>query len=339
MFYKIFRSIFFCLEAEKAHVVAFQLFDILYRAGLLNLFFKKPPNHPVNVMGISFPNPVGIAAGLDKNGTHLEALGSLGFGFIEIGTVTPQPQDGNLKPRLFRIPQHEALINKMGFNNVGVKKLALNLLQSNYTGILGINIGKNADTSLENAHRDYTFCLRELYEFGDYFTINISSPNTNNLRNLQKKQLLRKLLEHVIKERDISAKKLGIKKPLLVKLSPDLNYQELKDATDIVSSLGIEGIIATNTTISRCNLEYQEHCDYQGGLSGKPLMEKSTDFLKQVSREVGQSATIIGVGGVNSADDALLKFRAGANLIQIYTGLIYTGPSLLREILRKLSLR
>lgn len=286
-------------------------------------------------MGLTFPNPVGVAAGLDKNGNYLDIFETMGFGFVELGTVTPLPQNGNPKPRLFRISSFEGLINRMGFNNVGADRVAENILNSKYSGILGINIGKNHTTKIETAHEDYVRCLDRLYDLADYFTVNISSPNTRGLRDLQKNEYLRSFLEKVIRRRNELARKFKKKKPILVKLSPDLNSMELKEVVETVSICKYDGIIATNTTTYRDN-ELQRHSngEQKGGLSGGPLMDKSTSALRQIRQILGSNRmTLIGVGGILCGNDAKLKVEAGADLIQIYTGFIYKGPRLIRHIL------
>ncbi len=332
MLYRLARSLLFSFEPEKAHHIAFKILETIDKVGALGVLGERLPNNPVNTMGISFPNRIGLAAGLDKNGAYLDVLGKLGFGFIEIGTVTPEPQDGNAKPRLFRISPCEALINRLGFNNLGAVNVANNLNKSKYKGILGINIGKNADTPISQAHLDYKFCLQKLYELGDYFTINISSPNTQGLRELQKKILLDKLLAEITHERDLLAEAFGKKKPLVIKVSPDLDMVELHDLTHIIKHHSIDGIIATNTTLSRDYVEGFPHSQQAGGLSGKPLFSRSTNILKKLHQSLGKSSTLIGVGGITSAEDAVEKFQSGAQLIQLYTGLIYQGPGLLKKL-------
>ncbi len=330
--YKIIRPLIFSLEAEKAHDFVFQILKYSAKLGIGDLLTDKVPNMPVSAMGISFPNPIGLAAGLDKNGDHLDTLGSFGFGFIEIGTVTPKPQHGNPQPRLFRLKSQKALINRLGFNNEGVAAMISNIKNSSYKGILGINIGKNSETPLESAYQDYIFCLQKLYLLADYFTINVSSPNTKDLRNLQKPNYFNNLINKITDARDELSEKHGTRKPLVIKLSPDLEEHEILEITETLKVRKIDGVIATNTTTSRDFSGKLKYSNEVGGLSGAPLFSKSTYVLEKLNAKIGKEAVLIGVGGIMSADDALKKFQAGARLIQLYTGLIYKGPSLLPNI-------
>ena len=330
--YKIIRPLIFSLEPEKAHDFVFKILKYLAKLGIGDLLTEKVPGIPVSAMGISFPNPIGLAAGLDKNGDHLDTLGSLGFGFIEIGTVTPRPQQGNPHPRLFRLTNQKALINRLGFNNQGVAAMISNIKNSNYKGILGINIGKNSDTPLKSAYQDYILCLQKLYLLADYFTVNVSSPNTKNLRNLQKPNYFNNLINKITDARDQLSEKHGVRKPLVIKLSPDLEGHEILEITETLNFHKIDGVIATNTTTSRDFSEELKYSNEVGGLSGAPLFSKSTYVLEQLNGTIGKEAVLIGVGGIMSGDDALKKFQAGAKLIQLYTGLIYKGPSLLPNI-------
>lgn len=302
------------------------------RLHLLEALMPVVPDNPVKLMGLEFRNPVGLAAGLDKNGECIDAFAALGFGFIEIGTVTPRPQPGNPKPRLFRIPQRQAIINRMGFNNHGVEHLVANVRRASYQGVLGINIGKNKDTPNENALDDYVYCLRKVYEHASYVTVNISSPNTPGLRTLQHGDALRSLLSGLKAEQLVLQRASGKRVPVLVKISPDSTPDELSSMTQAIAEFEFEGVIATNTTSTRVGVEGMLHADEQGGLSGSPLRERSTDVIAHVTRELAGRLPVIGVGGILSADDALAKRQSGAALVQVYTGFIYRGPALVREV-------
>lgn len=328
MMYSLARPLLFSLSPERVHELTLSWLDRAYRLGLIKAKMLKKP---VTCMGIEFPNPVGLAAGLDKNGAHIDALAALGFGFIEIGTVTPRPQVGNPKPRLFRIPQAKAIINRMGFNNDGVDQLVENVKKANYKGVLGINIGKNADTSLENAVEDYLYCLDKVYHYASYVTVNISSPNTKNLRNLQNGDALTLLLS-TLKARQLElAEQYQHYVPLVLKISPDLTTEEVYFISSALLQYNIDGLIVTNTSLSREGVENFVFADEEGGLSGAPVFEKSTACLKQFSTCLKQKIPLIGVGGVLTGDQALEKQNAGAQLVQVYTGLIYTGPKLVLD--------
>ena len=329
MLYSLLRPLLFSLDPEAAHCVTFNAIEKAYRLGLL-------PGHPFacesrNVMGIDFPNPVGLAAGLDKDGNHINALAALGFGFIEIGTVTPRPQPGNPQPRLFRIPQAKAIINRLGFNNHGVDKLVANIRHSNYQGILGINIGKNYDTPLEKATDDYLICLRKVYPYASYVVVNISSPNTLNLRQLQNTAELDCLLDVLKLEQRKLADEHGKYTPLAVKIAPDLEPAQIEAIATLLMKHRIDGVIATNTTLSRAGVETLPHAREAGGLSGAPLTRRATAVIRQLHGALQDALPIIGVGGIMCAADAKEKMDAGASLVQIYTGLIYRGPDLVRE--------
>lgn len=287
-------------------------------------------------MGIEFPNPVGLAAGLDKNAQCIDALGAMGFGFIEVGTVTPRPQPGNPRPRMFRLTRERAIINRLGFNNLGVDALVANVRKSSYSGVLGINIGKNFDTPNERALEDYATCLRAVYPLADYVTVNISSPNTKNLRALQSGAALSILLRGLGRLRRELTHKHGRRVPLVVKIAPDLERTEVDMLGRILVDNGIDGAIATNTTINRTGVEGSEHASEAGGLSGAPLMGPSTDVLEWLSSAVDGALPIIGVGGILNGDDARRKREAGARLLQLYTGLVFRGPSLVRECIEAL---
>src|SRR5579864_7637609 len=288
-------------------------------------------------MGLDFPNPVGLAAGLDKDGEHIEGLAALGFGFVEIGAVTPRPQPGNPRPRLFRLPEAEALINRLGFNSAGADVVAENLGRSRYRGILGINVGKNADTPNESAAEDYVACLRKLYVHASFVTANVSSPNTKNLRALQRADELDALLLALTAERDRLAREHGRRVPLAVKIAPDLDEAGTEALADRVGARGIDAVIATNTTLSREGVEHLPSGSEQGGLSGTPLKARATAMVAKLRRALPARVPIIGVGGIASAADAREKLDAGASLVQLYTALVYKGPGLVGEIVRGLA--
>lgn len=321
--YRWMQKLLFQFNAETAHHITLTSLQIAYQLGITPLLYKTISN-PINVMGLTFPNRIGLAAGLDKNAEYIDAIASLGFGFIEVGTITPRPQTGNLKPRLFRLPQQEAIINRMGFNNKGAHYVSDRLKTKRYRGILGINIGKNRDTPLEKAHEDYLYCFDVLKNYASYFTINISSPNTEGLRSLQHGELLSKLLK------ELKAKQLTESRyiPLVVKIAPDLTEDELKDIAFIIANEKMDGVIATNTTLRRPRIESKE----AGGLSGRPLFEPSTEILKKLRSFLPESIPIIASGGIMDQQTAQVKFEAGAVLLQVYTGLIYRGPSLIQQL-------
>ncbi|MDA8094588.1 MAG: quinone-dependent dihydroorotate dehydrogenase [Betaproteobacteria bacterium] len=329
--YRLLRPLLFRLPPETAHHLTLALLDARHAGGAGSLLTPAIPCRPRTVMGLSFPNPVGLAAGLDKNGEHIAALADLGFGFIEVGTVTPRPQPGNPAPRLFRVPQAEGLINRMGFNNAGVERLVENVQRARYPGILGINIGKNFDTPLERAADDYLACLRAVYRWASYVTVNISSPNTKNLRQLQHAQELGALLSALRSEQATLAATHGKHVPLVLKIAPDLTSDELLAIADLCLDHHIEAVIATNTTVARDGIEGMRHATESGGLSGAPLRCRSTGIIKQLSLAVRGRIPIIGVGGIMNGLDALEKIKAGASLVQLYSGLIYRGPRLVAE--------
>lgn len=295
---------------------------------------QAPSCRPVEAFGLKFQNPVGLAAGLDKNGDYIHALAKLGFGFLEIGTITPRAQKGNSKPRLFRLTNDQAIINRMGFNNKGVDYLVDKVTQTNYSGILGINIGKNFDTSLEDAHKDYSLCMEKVFAHASYITVNISSPNTPGLRDLQAGVALEQLLEILKQKQHSLERKHNKKTPLLVKLAPDMDEHQIREAARLFIKLDVDGVIATNTTTTRPDALTSIHKDEQGGLSGKPLTSLSTQIIHQLNRTLNGAIPIIGVGGINSADDAKAKLNAGAALVQIYSGLIYQGAGLIQKAVK-----
>ena len=328
MLYSLARPLLFSLAPERAHELTLSLLKSAHRMGMMR---QSIASKPVTCMGIQFPNPVGLAAGLDKNGAYIDALAGLGFGFIEIGTITPRPQAGNPHPRLFRLVEAKAIINRMGFNNDGVDKLVENVKASKFKGILGINIGKNADTPVENAVDDYLICLEKVYNYASYVTVNISSPNTKNLRSLQSGDALTELLETLRKRQLELAEEHQHYVPLVLKVAPDLSAEDIEFIAKQLLQFKIDGLIVTNTTLSREGVENLKYADEAGGLSGAPVFEKSTACLAAFSKALDGQIPLIGVGGILSGEQALAKQNAGANLVQIYSGLIYTGPTLIKD--------
>ncbi len=328
--YHHIRDLLFRLDAETSHELSLDMLGAAERLHLLGLLTKPVPSNPVNLWGLTFDNPVGLAAGLDKNGDYFNALGVLGFGFVEIGTITPRPQPGNPQPRLFRIPEAQGIINRMGFNNKGVDHLVAQVKKRRYNGVLGINIGKNATTPVENAVDDYLICLRKVYEHADYITVNISSPNTPGLRNLQFGDSLSQLLAPLKKEQGLLQQATGKQVPLLVKIAPDMDESEIAQVAGILIQEGMDGVIATNTTISRACVEEYENGGEAGGLSGLPVRDKSTWVIRTLNSCLGGKLPIIGVGGIFDAASAADKIRAGASLVQVYSGFIYEGPALIQ---------
>jgi dihydroorotate dehydrogenase len=331
MAYKLLRNLLFQLSPEVAHEASLDLISASERIGLLRPFIKLPVADPVNVMGITFSNPVGLAAGLDKNGDHIDGLAALGFGSIEIGTVTPRPQPGNPKPRLFRIKERGAIINRMGFNNLGVDYLVENVKKSRFRGTLGINVGKNFDTPVEDATNDYLIGIRKVYAHASYITVNVSSPNTPGLRDLQFGDSLKQLLEAIKAEQLLLQKKHGKTVPIAIKIAPDMSQDEIILVADTFKQFEVDGVIATNTTLSRDGVEGCMNADEMGGLSGAPLTHMSTDVIRMLYAELGDNIPIIGVGGIVDGASAADKVEAGAKLVQIYTGFIYHGPELIRD--------
>ncbi len=333
MLYSLARPILFCAEPETAHHLAFAALDAQAKLGLARVWAGYLPAKPVSVMGIEFPNPIGLAAGLDKNAEHMNALAQLGFGFIEIGTLTPKPQPGNAQPRMFRLVEHEGLINRLGFNNKGVYD-ALPRLRARKLGIpVGVNIGKNAATPIENAVDDYLKALRAVYETADYVTVNISSPNTKNLRDLQATVAVSKLVTKLITERDLLKRTRGKYVPLTVKIAPDLNDNDLIDTVKAICDSGADAIISSNTTLAREGVSGHQHAREAGGLSGAPLTAHADRVLERVVK-ASKDIPVIGVGGVMSIADAQRKMDIGAKLVQIYTGMLYRGPSFVGELVR-----
>lgn len=328
--YNLLRPALFTLDPETAHDATLTSLNTAYCLGL-SRFLPRPSDNPRTVMGITFPNPVGLAAGLDKNGDCINGLSALGFGFIEIGTITPRPQPGNPRPRLFRLPEANAIINRMGFNNHGVDALISNVEKANFKGVLGINIGKNADTPIEKAADDYLLCLRKVYAHASYVTVNISSPNTKNLRQLQGGDELDALLSQLKSAQKQLAQEHGKHVPLALKIAPDLDAEQIKQIAALLMKHRIDGVIATNTTLSREGVENLPHGNETGGLSGAPVKDKSTTVIRALSAELQGALPIIGVGGILNGADALEKIQAGASLVQVYSGLIYRGWGLVGE--------
>jgi len=335
--YPLFRPLLFAADPELAHDVALGGLDAAARVGLAQLAASRLPQAPVEAMGLRFPNRVGLAAGLDKNAAHLKGLATLGFGFIEAGTVTPRAQPGNPRPRMFRVVEAQALVNRLGFNNGGVDAFVANVARSGYRGILGINIGKNFDTPNERAADDYVACLRAVHAHANYVTINVSSPNTKGLRDLQAEAALSALLARIVAERDDLAQKHGRCVPLAVKIAPDLDDAAVNAVARLLVAHRLDGVIATNTTIARDGVAGLPHADEAGGLSGAPLRERSTAVLRTLAKALDGALPIIGVGGILAAGDAQQKIDAGATLVQLYTGLIYRGPDLVAECVRALA--
>lgn len=342
MLYPIARKIFFALDAETAHGLGMNALSFMNATGFAGLFAKPAISCPVEVMGLTFPNPVGLAAGLDKNGDYIDGLARLGFGSIEIGTITPRPQDGNPKPRLFRIPEAQGIINRMGFNNAGVDRLLENVRAAQFSkngGILGINIGKNATTPIEKAAEDYLICLEKVYNDASYITVNISSPNTKNLRELQKDEALDDLLAQLKTRQEQLAESYGRYVPMALKIAPDLDDTQVTAIADALRRHRMDGVIATNTTLSREGVEGLPNGSETGGLSGAPVFKKSTEVLKKLANALQGEVPIIGVGGILSGKDAIEKIESGASMVQLYSGFIYRGPELIHEIAETLSQR
>lgn len=336
-FFNLSRRALLALEPERAHDLALIGLDRLHAWGCLKPPLSSQSMSPRQVMGLSFPNPVGLAAGLDKNGAHIPALNALGFGFIEVGTVTPRPQPGNPKPRVFRIPQAEGLINRLGFNNRGVDTLLSNIRSSKHRGILGINIGKNFDTPIERAAQDYLQAFRRVYPLASYVTLNISSPNTENLRKLQGAEALSELLGALSELRDECSRQQGRHIPIAVKIAPDLTEGALDDVADILLARRMDAVIATNTTLSREGVRQYRHGEEIGGLSGPPLRQKSIHTIESLAKRLRGQLPIIGVGGISDGESAKRALDAGASLIQLYTGLIYRGPRVIDDICKAIA--
>ena len=330
MFYALARPFLFALDPETAHKLALRF------SGLAGLLAQNPPACPVRVMGLDFPNPVGLAAGLDKDAEHVAALASLGFGFLELGGVTPRPQPGNPRPRLFRIPEARAIINRYGLNSVGVDDFVSNLSRFSTKCIIGVNIGKNKETPNESAADDYEHCLEKLYPHVDYVTLNVSSPNTVGLRDLQSAEALSALLAGIKARREKLRERHGRNVALVLKIAPDLDEAQIRGIAAVVRREQIDGVAATNTTVSRDGVEQLPGANEQGGLSGAPLRERSTRVLRILAQELKGEIPLIGVGGILSGVDAVEKLDAGASLVQLYSGLIYRGPALVNECVKEI---
>lgn len=335
MLYSLARQALFQLDTEMSHHVTLDLIAAAERLRLLPHLIPEP-ELPVNVMGLSFKSPVGLAAGMDKNGDYIDGLASLGFGFIEVGTVTPRAQPGNPRPRLFRLPERQAIINRMGFNNKGIDYMCERIEASRYSGILGVNIGKNFDTPVENALDDYLICMKKAYRLASYIVVNISSPNTPGLRSLQFGESLQRLLDGLKNEQEKQAGQCLRRVPLVVKIAPDMTEEEVDMFAKQVLASGIEGVIATNTTMSRPGLDNFPVAKEAGGLSGAPVFDASNQVLQWLSPRLEGKVPIIGVGGIMKPEDALRKFELGASLVQLYTGFIYEGPALIWQIVKAL---
>lgn len=332
--YKLLRNILFCLPAEASHNFALRAMKIGGGLGASALLAANTAKaQPKRVMGIDFPHVVGLAAGLDKNADYVDALASMGFGFIEVGTLTPRPQPGNPKPRMFRLKSEQAIINRLGFNNKGIEHACGNIAKLRSRGVLGINIGKNFDTAVEQANQDYIYCLRKAYQLADYITVNISSPNTPGLRNLQFGDEFNSLLDQLKEEQARLEAEHKMYTPIAVKLAPDMTEEQIASCCESLLSRQFDGVIATNTTLDRSLVVSHPFAGEAGGLSGAPLSKKSCEVLQCIKAEIGDRMPIIGVGGIMSADHAQQRLAAGADLLQIYTGFIYQGPSLIEDIL------
>lgn len=332
MYYSIMKKVLFQLDPEYAHTLTLQQLRRITDNSLAFLIRQSIPTKPVSCMGLSFKNPLGLAAGLDKNGECIDAFGAMGFGHIEVGTVTPSPQPGNEKPRLFRLLEAEGLINRMGFNNYGVDNLVENIKRTHFGGIIGINIGKNTETAVELAKDDYLICMEKVYLYAGYIAINISSPNTKDLRLVQYGEALDDLLSAIKNKQQIMHKAHHKYVPVALKIAPDLSEEELIHIADSLVRHNIDGVIATNTTLDRTLIQGLNYCEQMGGLSGRPLQLRSTEVIRRLSDELKGKLPIIGVGGINSLTAAREKIVAGATLLQLYSGLIFHGPRLIKEI-------
>ena len=334
MFYELIRPLLFRMDAERAHHATLRLLALGHR---LRMVRQRVPELPTQAMGLTFANPVGLAAGLDKNGACIDALAALGFGFIEVGTVTPRPQPGNPKPRMFRLPEHKAVINRLGFNNDGVEALLANIERARWRGVLGINIGRNKDTPNERAVGDYLHCLERVYPLASYVTVNISSPNTQGLRDLQEEELLKRFVGGLRERQEQLRGQHGRHVPMLIKIAPDLDQPALDGMAAVMLEAKVDGLICTNTTIARDAVAGHRHGGESGGLSGKPLLKPSTAVLRGLRDRLGSQITLIGVGGICAGKDAAAKIQAGANLVQCYSGLVYRGPRLVGECIEAIA--
>jgi len=334
--YSLAKPFLFRLDAEQAHGLGLKAIEAAYRAGLNPLLASKPPGLITKAFGIEFANPVGLAAGLDKNGEHIDALMALGFGFVEIGTTTPRPQEGNPKPRMFRLPERMAVINRLGFNNTGVDELVRNVERARRNGILGINIGKNRGTPNDKAAADYIYCLERVFALADYVTVNISSPNTSGLRDLQEEETLRRFIGELRGAQEELGSVNGHRTPMLLKISPDMTDAEMDGVAEVLNRARIDGVIVGNTTIDRSEIAGHALAGEAGGLSGAPLYARATTALRKMRLRLDDSIPIIGVGGITSGADAAGKIAAGAKLVQFYTGMVFRGPELVAECVASL---
>jgi len=336
--YSTLRKALFALDPERAHHLSLDAIGAAERLGMMSLIKRPIAHDPVELMGLTLPNPVGLAAGLDKNAQAFNGLGALGFGFVEVGTVTPRPQPGNPLPRLFRVEEADAIINRMGFNNLGVDYLIQRVKHRRYKGVLGINVGKNFDTPVEKAADDYCLCMEKVYRYADYITANVSSPNTKGLRDLQFGDSLNRLLGNIKDKQMELAQKSDRYVPVAVKIAPDMESDAVAQIAEALFEYSIDGVIATNTTIDKSSVSGLPHGNEEGGLSGKPLQERSTQVVAQLSKALDKQIPIIGVGGIFDGDSAVDKIRAGATAVQVYTGFIYRGPELIREAAESIAL-
>jgi dihydroorotate dehydrogenase len=337
--YSLARHFLFRLDAEQAHGLGLKAIEAAYRSGLNPLLATRPAALKTRAFGVEFPNPVGCAAGLDKNGEHIDALMALGFGFVEIGTTTPRPQAGNPKPRMFRIPEHKAVINRLGFNNDGVDALVRNVEKARRNGILGINIGKNKDTPNDKAADDYIYCMERVFALADYVTVNISSPNTTGLRDLQEEETLRRFIGDLREAQEELGGVNGHRTPMLLKVSPDMSDEEFDGMASVLNAARIDGVIVSNTTVDRAEIHAHPLAAEAGGLSGQPLYAKSTAALRKLRLRLDDSIPLIGVGGILTGADAAGKIAAGAQLVQFYTGMVYRGPELISECVNSIRRR
>ena len=335
-FYPALKPWLFRLDAERAHTLTVKMMIMAHKLGMLKSVAPSKALQPRQVMGLTFPNVLGLAAGMDKSASAVEAWGALGLGAVEVGTLTPRPQPGNAKPRLFRLPEHEALINRMGFNNPGIQSAVQKLKHRRTKAVVGVNIGKNFDTPNENAVSDYLICLKAAYEVADYIAVNISSPNTKGLRDLQAEDAMRTLISALKKEQAVQKQAQGRTVPLLVKIAPDLNEMQIEALARVFNEQDIDGVIATNTTIERAAVAGHALANETGGLSGAPVRERSTLVLQAFRMLLKEQIPLIGVGGILCGNDAAEKVQAGAALVQVYSGLVYRGPALVREVLEKI---
>lgn len=333
--YPLLRPLLFKLDAESAHTVTVKLMQMGLKLGMLGSDTTQG-GHPISLMGLSFPNPVGLAAGMDKSASCVDAWSALGFGFVEVGTLTPRPQPGNPKPRLFRLIENEAIINRMGFNNPGIASAVAKLSTRTSKAVVGVNIGKNFDTPNERAVDDYLICLREAFPVADYIVVNISSPNTKGLRELQAEEPIRKLIGTLQEEKQRLTTEQGRHVPLLVKIAPDLETEQIDSLVRVFTENALDGVIATNTTISREAVKGHPRAAETGGLSGAPVKERSTEVIRALASALPKSIPVIGVGGIMSGADAKEKMNAGASLVQLYSGLVYHGPSLVSDVVHAL---